>query len=150
VSACGQPVGGGGGARRERSVWLGGLHDPRGGRGSVVSRPVYSDEKVANRVKGFGTGRQKLDRNGGQRLERWTTPTLSRRACSPRYTGYNPGEGNRRASQNSRVSDLPPGNPATLFRVPHLHGARAVGEQPRAHEALHAGGQPHELRRQQR
>jgi hypothetical protein len=31
-------------------------------------------------------------------------------------TGYNPGEGNRRASRNGRVSDLPPESPTVTIR----------------------------------
>jgi hypothetical protein len=39
----------------------------------------------------FGTARQRMA------LERWTSPTLSRRTCSPRSTEYHRVEGNRRA-----------------------------------------------------
>jgi hypothetical protein len=69
---------------------------------SLASRLLRSDEKVAIRRLGFGTGRQRMA------LERWTTPKLLRRTCSPLGTGYNRVEGIRRASRNGCVSDLPP------------------------------------------
>jgi hypothetical protein len=58
---------------------------------------------------GFGTGRQRMA------LERGTSPKLSRRTCSPRY-GLHRVEGNRRASRNGRVSDLPPEIPNVTIR----------------------------------
>jgi hypothetical protein len=62
--------------------------------------------KVANRDVGFDAGRQK------RVLERGTNPKLSRRTCVAVSTGYNPVEGNRWASRNGRVSDLPTRNPS--------------------------------------
>jgi hypothetical protein len=52
----------------------------------------------------FGTGRQKLV------LERWTNPKLPRRTCTCEH-GLQSCRGNRRASRNGRVSDLPPETP---------------------------------------
>jgi hypothetical protein len=60
-----------------------------------------SDERDANRIVRFGTGRQKMV------LERGTNPKL-RGVRVALGTGYNRVEGNRRASRNGLVSDLPP------------------------------------------
>jgi hypothetical protein len=49
-------------------------------------------------------------------LERLTDPKLSRRATCMLRTGYNRVEGNRRASRNGLVSDLPPGIPTVTIR----------------------------------
>jgi hypothetical protein len=62
---------------------------------------------VANRTrKGLARG----DRN--LLLERGTNPKRPRRTCKYVSTGYNRVEGNRRASRNGRVSDLPTRNPS--------------------------------------
>jgi hypothetical protein len=62
----------------------------------------------------FGTGRERMV------LERWTNPKLSRRTC----TCYNRGIGNRRASRNGLVSDLPPKSlNATIATFSSLLGA---------------------------
>jgi hypothetical protein len=70
---------------------------------------------------GFGTGRQKMV------LERWTNPKHSRRTCTCE-NGLQSVEGNRRASRNGRVSDLPPQLPhVTAFSslYPCMHTCRS-------------------------
>jgi hypothetical protein len=106
---------GGSGRRTPRCVCVCRVAPSNGG--------IYSDAKVANRnVKGFGTGRQKLDE--GQ-IPNCRVVRVALRVASG--TGYTPGERNPQASQNGRVSDPHP-KPLTLrfatFAL--LYGAHAA------------------------
>jgi hypothetical protein len=70
----------------------------------LCPRPPHTTmHKLRTEMLGFGAGRQKMV------LERETNPKRSRRVHVS--TRYNRVEGNRRASRNGLVSDLPPENP---------------------------------------
>jgi hypothetical protein len=60
----------------------------------------YSDENVANRTRGFGTGHRNWPLNEGQIPHPRAVRVHVR-------TGYTRIEGNQRASRNGRVSPLP-------------------------------------------
>jgi hypothetical protein len=85
---------------------------------SVYQVTPYSERKSCESDY-EGTGRHKMVH------ERGTHPKLSRRTCSVALgTGYNPGEGNWRASRNDRVSDLPP--EMQCRHSPHRLGRKAA------------------------
>jgi hypothetical protein len=98
--------------------------------------PTYSDAtKLRIVTLGIGTARQKMV------LERWTNPKPQRRTRSPRY-GVHRVEGNRWASRNGPVSNLPPEIPSVTIRNFFIAALHLVAERGVARER---GGHAHEL-----
>jgi hypothetical protein len=92
---------------------------------SQAAAPPYSGANVANRTIRVWHGRQKMV------LERGTNPKRSRRTCTCVCTSYNSGEGNRRASRNSRVSSSPTRNPypAQVWAAVPYYGAYKISTE---------------------
>jgi hypothetical protein len=103
---------------------------------STTLLPGYSDRKVANRNVTVRQGRQKMA------LELLQNPNF-RGVRLHVSTGYNRVEGNRRASRNGRVSDLPPETPNVAIRDFLI----AVRGRPAATTATTVGGVPGNSRR---